>query len=628
MVIPRFYIKRNTKGYSLKKDVLHDKKMFLYWSIPVAFLLLIHCAYLNTYYNAQVAFNKAYKAHLKLINSHRDTSDILPDAIKNGYERTIIKCTKVLENYPIQKEWHDNALFLQAKATFYNKQYALSIRRFQYFIKEYPNHELRGDAYLFLGKSYLANADLQRAEETFSYILQNYPALNNNEEVTVLQAQIAIKREGKSQAIRILEKSLEQVKNDKKRLEIVIQLASLYIELHLFDKAIPLLLSCPSNKKFVQSNYQKDFLLLTCYQNIKKYDEALVLVNTLLKNKEYVANSAYLMYEKAHILAQTGQSKEAEKLYDHITKTPQFPAEIVAKAWFELGLIFQHDYGDFKQARICYEKTISIALDEALREKASQKRAGIDLATAIRDTIIINKNNASYSNSTVGFMYYKLGEVYWLNLSEPDSAFLQFSRISRDSTADSSLILKSLYAQAWIQKYIKKDTKTSDSIYKDIIRRYPTTHVAQKSQQDLGIPVTILTREDSAYISYLDAERLYFKDQDLVGAVNGYYKTAKRYWEIRDVSSKSIFSAAWICDNVLKKNQKAYELYKLLCDSFPESNLCTVYAQPRIKVVEDTLIVLKNLQKKKTGNNKSHAKDPPQKKDSPESTFLADSTVN
>ncbi|MBN1980013.1 MAG: tetratricopeptide repeat protein [Chitinivibrionales bacterium] len=555
---------------------------------------MVNCAYLNLFYNAQAAYNKAHRSHLQLMKIHGDTAARLPDEITKGYDRTILKCQKVITDFPKEKGWHDDALFLQAKATYYNRLYEDAVRRFQSFLKEYPQSPFIPQAYEYLGRSYLDNGQLRDAEETFSYILLQYPQLNKNEEVTLLMAQVSIKREGKSQAIAILEKSLETVQTDVKKLQITLQLCNLYQELKLYDKTIPYLLKAPRPKGYPEELFEIDFLLLLSYKNLAQNEKAEELVDRMLAHKQYITHTAQLLVEKGIIYLQLHKSAEAEKMFLQVTSTKNSPAPLQGMAWFQLAQLYQHTHHNFSKAKQYYQKAFGLLVDEKLRRLSQERIKGIELTTVLADSV--TKNSADTSGKRMNY-YYKLGEVYWLNLQEPDSALKQFTTIASDRTADSASVMKSLYAQAWIHRFIKRDTLTSDSLYRKIIQRYPSSLVAQKSQRDIGQVVTVETRQDSAKRAFIEAERLYFEEHDPVAAVNAYYRVSKKYRDIADVAAESIYAAAWICDVVLSKNQKAFELYKMLCDSFPTSALCVNAAILKVKVVEDTLKIINNLEK-------------------------------
>ena len=231
----------------------------------VNIVLLLRCAYLNCFYNAKMAFNKAYKAHMKLKHEGADTTDELPEEIKAGYERAINKTIKLVDVYPKRVKYHDDALFLKGKATYYKREYASAIRRLRQFQKEFPKSPFIPESYLYLGKAYLGDENLEKAEETFELILEKYPKLNKDEEITLLMAEVAIRREGKSQAIRILEESLQSIKSEEKRMGIVLQLCDLYVDLKLYEKAIELCKKAPRNKDYPNYLFQVDQYLLICY---------------------------------------------------------------------------------------------------------------------------------------------------------------------------------------------------------------------------------------------------------------------------------------------------------------------------------------------------------------------------
>ena len=54
-------------------------------------------------------------------------------------------------------------------------RYAESARRFQSFIDQYPNSDLTGNAYYWLGESYYVTQNYRVALETFSTLLSRFP---------------------------------------------------------------------------------------------------------------------------------------------------------------------------------------------------------------------------------------------------------------------------------------------------------------------------------------------------------------------------------------------------------------------------------------------------------------------
>lgn len=579
--------------------LLHRNMYFVQCFVLCCVVLSMQCAYLNTFYNAKIAFKNAYRAHDKFIQTNTDTSITMPADVEAGYERAIVKSKKVLDVYPKKKRWHDDAAFLIGKAQYYKQQYSSAIRSLRQFQREYPQSPYEPESYLLLAKAYLGNGNLEKTEETLLFILKTYPELNAQEEITLLQAEVAIKREGKSQAITFLENSLKSITNDEKRLDIILKLSRLYMDLRLYEKAENHLLHAPKNKDFPHLLYQIDFNLLICYKETQRYKKAMSLAEKMLDNKHYGAFRYSILFEKGMLSKHMSEFDAARLCFEDIV-ADTVTHELKAKAFLELGLLYQHHYADFQKAKEYYQQALNLSADEDVRKLAEQRIQGIEQRVLYNDSI--EALSASYSPEQSNEYHYKLAEVYWIKLDEVDSALHHFRRIVSNDSSDTAITLKSMYAQAWILRFLKKDTTTADSVYSLIVQKAPSSLIAKRAQKDMDVAVTVMTREDSAHSEFVDAERLYFDKQDAVAAVNAYYKVAKTYADIDDIAINSLYAAAWLCDNVLQKNKKAFALYKMLCDKYPQSDICVQQALPRIRIVEDTLHALRSSSQKSTKN--------------------------
>jgi tetratricopeptide (TPR) repeat protein len=581
--------------------------LYRYCFLTAVLLLAIlwtGCAYLNTFYNARTAYKTARREHKKLLRLKPDSAETLPPRISDLYDRAIAKSLKVLDVYPKSKDWHDDAVYLMARASFYKNELSSAIRRFRRLQREYPESPFIPESYRYLGKAYLANDNLEKAEETFEFILDKYPQLNENEEITLLLAQVAIEREGKSQAIGLLEKTLESVKTPEKRMEILLQIAQLYIDLAQYEKAISVLKKAPRKKNFPERLYTIDFAMLICYGKSGQHEKALKLSAVMMKDRKYIAHYPDIRYQKALVLKSAGRIKEAVGVFEQITKATIAPA-IQGLAWYELALIHQHEYGDLKKAKECYDKALSLTTDKEIKQIAQERSRAIGELDSYRMLLneqIAEKDTADTADTAAAALVdttdpraltrYKMGEIFWLHLEEPDSALNHFAVIAADSNAGDTLQTQALYARAFISLHMKEDSTLADSLFELIIERCPATLFAKRSQEQLGIPVTVKTREDSAHIAMIKAENLYYDDGDALAASRAYLRVANSYPDL-DAGAQSIYAAAWLCDEVLHKNVTARKLYQMLCDSFPKSDLCRNQAKPRLQLVEDTLAAIK-----------------------------------
>jgi hypothetical protein len=196
--------------------------------------------------------------------------------------------------------------------------------------------------------------------------------------------------------------------------------------------------------------------------------------------------------------------------------------------------------------------------------------------------------------------------LYKYELDEPDSAYHQYVILCNDSTIGAEIKPKSLCAAAFIARDDLKDTVRADSLFKYIIITFPATNFAKISQEQLHVPVTIKTRADSAQNAYVKAENLFFNEDKTTDAIKAYFGVYKNYPEL-PIAPKSLFLAAWLSDEYLQKNKTAKKLYEKICEKYPKSIYCINEAQPRLKIVTDTLKALEDrkqrLEAKKAENS-------------------------
>jgi hypothetical protein len=194
--------------------------------------------------------------------------------------------------------------------------------------------------------------------------------------------------------------------------------------------------------------------------------------------------------------------------------------------------------------------------------------------------------------------------LFWLELDRPDSAYTHYASIASSSD---SLRPKSLYAATWIARNALKDTALSDSMFKILMSDFPASEFSKKAQKDRGDTITVCTRCDSAAMVFTRAESLFIAGSDSIAAEE-YRSVFSAYSDCSD-GLRGLYAAAWINDNVMENNKTAFRLYRMMCDSFPQSEMCKKYAHPRLKTVSDSLAARKG--KKKSTDTTDNISDMP-----------------
>jgi TolA-binding protein len=563
------------------------------------FPLLAGCAYFNTCYNAETAFNQGYKAHQKVLKNFPDSILVAaPLEAKTSYERAIQKSLKVAEVYPKDIKYHDDALYVLARSYLYNGDLQKAISCFAQLQQDYSSSIYIPDSYIYLAMAYIQDGDLDKAEDKLQFALSHYPSIDKNKKVSLLLVEIAIRREGKSLAIELLEKVLKSSHSEEQRMDLILKISALYIGMGQYSKAIPLLKSAPRKKDFPYQSYRLDMALLVSYIEIDSLDIALKFCDNLLKNKMYYPNHDEILFEKGIIYEKMGKIDEAIATLLKITsemdsaKIASDSSKVTGKAFYKLGFLYQKKKEDYKTAEK-YFLNASKVKDTSITAPASRRIKAMALLKTLRgDT---TDSLPRYIRN------YKIGELFRFELEEPDSAYKQFLEISKDKSADPQTVPRSLCVAALIARDDLRDTVHADSLLKYIMNTFPASEFARRAQEELKLPLTVKTQRDSAQELFIKAERLYYDDQKLVEAVQAYYDVYKKYPKL-DIAPKSLYVAAWISDAELQKHVTAMKLYKKICEKYPDSDYCTKEAKPRVKFVEDTLAAIK-------AANKMHSTD-------------------
>ena len=561
------------------------------------------------FYNARVSYDAAYVAHRKLLKQNPDsTLAALPSEIQANYDHAIEKASKVMDEYPKNKKWHDDALLLIGKANFFKGEYEKALRSLQQLQENFPSSPFIPESYLFCGKSYLKLENYDRADEVFDFILQKYPELNAEQEVTILKVEIALSREGKAMAIDLLEKTGARIKSKEKKLELSLKTARLCMDLKLYDKAIEVLRRCPRDKKYPEKLFLIDFMLAGCYEAKGTLDKAMELILTMIDNRLYSWHASEIMLKEASIYEKMGKVDDAittylaiAERYASVGNTTAGAAAAVSTinnqdaaetAWFQLGCIYQLKKGNFVKAKEYFNKISQNAKDTVIRNGAVRRIKAIDtlmIFISLKDTVDTAKS--SVRRDAVEF---KVGELFWLELELPDSAFVHFKKLAAKSD---SLRPKALYSAAYIARTALKDTAASDSIFAVLLQRFPANDYTKMAQKDREEKITVHTRQDSAQDAYLKAESLFVNSDSGGEAVEAFKKVYIAYPDCNQ-GLKALYAAGWISSEILQNNKTAYKLYRTLCDSFPKSDICINQVMPRLKTVSDTLAARKAAGKK------------------------------
>jgi len=182
------------------------------------------------------------------------------------------------------------------------------------------------------------------------------------------------------------------------------------------------------------------------------------MADRMLKNRRYIIHYPEIQLRKGRVLKKAGKTQLAVNIFNQLTKaTVGSSAAIQGDAWFELALIYQHVFGDFDKAKQCYEKAASLCANAQTKKKAQNCQTALGELASYRISLnneiaqLDSADTTKKSDSTLkadskkkasidttlspSAMRYRMGEIYWLRLDEPDSALDHFDAIVADTAA-------------------------------------------------------------------------------------------------------------------------------------------------------------------------------------------------
>jgi len=167
----------------------------------------------------------------------------------------------------------------------------------------------------------------------------------------------------------------------------------------------------------------------------------------------------------------------------------------------------------------------------------------------------------------------ELAGLFYATIGLPDSAEYWYTQVLQEYPSG-RFVPRALYTLAQI--YSSRDSVGSkpivDSLYREIIRRFPNSPFASEARGFLGLPPEVPV-VDEAEQAYDRAEGLLVKG-DSAGAAEEFKKVARKYPH-SPIASHALFAAGWIYENRLYNPDSAIASYAKLIALYPTSSYAT-----------------------------------------------------
>ena len=486
-------------------------RVFRYMVLALVALLLegcTCCAYLNHMFNAERLYDEAGEMRAARLDSIPDETSSSPGTEeRQKYDKVIEKGSRVLERFPNNKKRTAEAVFLIGESFRHKGEWGKAIVKYDEYERYFADYDsMRAVEYqraycLYRNHEYnISRFALEPVIESKNhpYYFQGLNLLSLLDEQS----------EFPDQAIAALEAVLADTAGTPfMRGKAHFRLAGLYFKKEDWGKSREHYKAKEIELLNVRERQTAGEQAAECLVNQKEYLKAADEYKELFKNPDFEQKQPEYLVRLGEVTLMAERYPDAfiilRKVNSDYPKT-----QYASRSYFNMGDYEQQKTLNYEQAVIYYDSSY---YSQNYCDWAQKSRA---LSEALKRLISMRKMNDSLSKDSipnVGSFFgteFQIAELFLFKLSEVDSAIARLTGVIENAT-DSARVMRATYARAFIYDEYKGDEDTAEELYKEIIEKYPGTEYAKQAQANLGMRVTIKTRDDEAKDRYLQAESLW-----------------------------------------------------------------------------------------------------------------------
>jgi len=598
-------------------------------------------AYFNTYYNARRVFDEA-EAEVWLLPEMKDTGRNLlvtfttQQGTRTKFTSVIEKCSKLLQYHP-ESNLVDDALLMVGMSYFYQNEFQKAGRKFKELMDGYSSSNLEPEARLMLAITYFKMNDRTSASMVALQVVDLAGKAGEDRLVagaSLVLAQIELEAKNYTQAREFFMQAGDLGETAEKRSQAFFKVAEMYALENNFEEAESAYRKAGNLSNVYTGDFRGRFGAARMMARQGDFGDARDELFELRDNINFREFFGQIDVEIGHVYRDSGDLEAAIDQYRYVdTLTAYARTEPAGNAQYALGQLYEKKFGQYDSARVFYDRgrfappqaevtplliRRADMLGRFLTHRAeivkldSMRRALLtprDTAIVARDTTVSDSTGRGKADSaavrvkadstavrvptppalsldTVNVRLAgridELAGIFYTGLELPDSAQKWYRRLLADFP-ESRAAPRALYVLA----RIKAEDSTSapgaaDSLYREIIQRFPTSPFADEARRLLGLP-PLQKSDDPAELTYSNGVTLMQAGEHLA-AIDTFKAVVSRY-PSSPVASRALYAAGWIYENNTANPDSAAATYEHLVASFP-SSVYAVRVQPRVAEIQ------------------------------------------
>ena len=438
------------------------------------------CAYYNTFYLARRYYDRATDGRPYEVG-RTSASQV------QNYAKAIDYSKKLLGNYPKSK-WVDDAYLMWAKSLIGRDDPLQTINMLQGFTTDFPKSDLKAEAEFYLGLACRNARRYPQAISSFDEFLSQAPKhpLVPYAHYERSLALTSLQRYG--EAATAAGQVLERFANHPLFDRALRQRAEARFQQGDWDGARADYAAIGLRATNDEERFQFLMREVDCLESARRFDDELGVLRDELSHTPpppapppgqlpQAGSDHYgrlrMRVGTAHLLA--GRSKEA---LDEFTAVLQdYPkTSLSAEAQYRIGFAYETGNDDFKRALEEYGK-VKEQFGTSSFTQLAQQRA--DNLARIEQFRTVTGADSLEKKAEAAFL---TAELYLFQLGRPERALEEYGKVAHDYSG-TAVAGRALNAQAWVLSRKLDRKPEADSLFWEVVRRYPATE-AQLAARD------------------------------------------------------------------------------------------------------------------------------------------------
>lgn len=564
--------------------------------------------------------------------------DIQPQT-KAKFTSVIEKCSKLLQYHP-ESKLVDDALLMIGKSYYYQNEHQSAERKFKELLSSYPESDLAFETRLLLANTYYRDNNKSAAAAEARQLLEDAKAAKEDAlaaKAAWTLAHIELENKNYKEAIALFELTADRGETAQERASAYRKAAMLYSEIGDYQKAALAYEHAEDASDDYIGEYRGRIGYARMLSKLGKHDESLNILEDLIKNTNYREFFGEIDLEIGNVYRDQKDYAAAEAQYRYVD-TAYARTEFSANSYYQLGLLFETFYHSYDSARVAYEKgkgeapqaditpqltkrsdlltkyitfrnaivandsikefilhppdtttasltSDSLHHDTAVHDSTVQDSTGLPLVAA-KDSLkqkapSIPPPPLDTVQARLAFNKSELATLFYTGLDIRDSARYWYERVLLDHPT-SVHAARALYT---LTRIYQSDSTVApgkiDSLYRQIVERFPESEFATEARRQLGLPPR-RTEADPLRTSYSSAEA-YMKRGDVDSALSSFKRIVQRDTSSQ-LSAQSQYAIGWIYENLKLNADSSLAYYQRLVKRFPSSQY-TALVQPKLSEV-------------------------------------------